>query len=392
MRRMTVAALARELDRMLGRTFPRVCIEGEISQINTPSSGHAYLTLRDGDVTLACVVWRNDWRQIRKHPVEGDRVACFGRVGIYPGQSRYQLYAHRVEPAGEGKLERQLAEIRKRLAEDGLLDPRRRRPLPKVPGVVGLVTSPTGAALQDFLRVSRQRWPAARILLAGATVQGPEAPSSIVRALELLYQDHRADVVVVTRGGGSRLDLLPFHDEQVARWIATSPVPIVSAVGHEIDTTIADEVADAVAPTPSAAAVLVLPDGPALAQRLDEAEVALGAAWSRGLSQRRRRLAELRQRLRHPRQVLAGHRQRLGELASRLEAAGRRRVERARTRTDALQDRLRALSPLAVLGRGYALVRGPHGVLTRASDAASGEILDVHLAEGSLRARVEPES
>lgn len=388
MRRYTVAALAGELDRLLSRSFPRVSVEGEVSQISTPASGHAYLSLRDADATLACVVWRDNWRRIKSPPKVGDRVVCHGRIGIYPDQSRYQLYANRVEAAGEGRLERQLAAIKARLAEDGLLDPRRKRPLPAVPEVIGLVTSPTGAALQDFLRVSRERWPAARIRLAGCKVQGPDAAASVVRALEVLYTDGQSDVIVVTRGGGSKMDLLPFADEQLARWIATGPVPVVSAVGHEIDTTIADLVADAVAPTPSAAAMLVLPDGRVRAQRVDEASGALERGVRRAVARRRQKLDELLARLKHPARQLAAHRQRHRELASRLDAAFGRRLARAGQRVEALEARLRALSPLEVLGRGYAIVHRGSTVVRSTADVVEGQEIEVQVADGRFGAEV----
>lgn len=388
MRQYTVTSLTAELDRLVNRAFPRLAVEGEISQISTPSSGHAYLTLRDGDAVLPCVVWRGDWSRIKTPPRTGDRVVCHGRLGLYAGQGRYQLYANRIEAAGEGELQRQLAEIRRRLDADGLLDPRRKRPLPTVPQIVGVATSLTGAALQDFLRVSRERWPAARILVAGCKVQGVDAAATIVRALDLLYEDGRSDVIVVTRGGGSRLDLLAFHDEGLARWIATGPVPVVSAVGHEIDTTIADLVADAVAPTPSAAAMLVLPDVAARAQWIDEAQFALEAVVQRMLRQRRARVLELAHRLRHPGRELAANRSAVDALLQRLLAALQRRIAGERERLAGTEARLRALSPQGVLDRGYAIVEGPEGIVRDPGPLSPGDLLDIQVSAGRLRARV----
>ena len=387
-RRYTVTALTHELDRLLQRAFPRVCVEGELSQVSTPASGHAYLTLRDGDNTLQVVMWRSDWQQVKVAPNVGERVACFGRLGLYPGQGKYQLYAHRLEPVGQGELQKRLAAIKRRLDEDGLLDPRRKRPLPKAPAYVGLATSPTGAALQDFLRVSKERWPATRILLAGCKVQGPEAAASVVRALELLFEDGRSDVIVVTRGGGSAMDLIAFADEQLARWIATSPVPVVSAVGHEIDTSIADLVADAVAPTPSAAAMLVLPDVAARVQRVDEAHQALNKRMQRLVARRRERLDGLARRLRHPAKRLEQTRARHGELVQRLHVATERTLKRHRRRLKAVVGRLDALSPYGVLGRGYAIVRGPSGIVRGESDVEPGDDLEIRLADGEVRAQV----
>jgi len=388
MKRLTVTGLAQEIDRLLNRAFPQLAVEGELSQVQVPASGHAYLVLREKDAVLQVVVWRAEWEQVEPKPNVGDKVVCFGRVGGYPTQGRYQLYATRVEPAGQGELQRKLEAIRRRLEADGLLDPRRRRPLPRFPAVVGLATSPTGAALQDFLRVSRERWPAARILLAPCQVQGADAAGSVVRALELLFEDGRADVVVVARGGGSKVDLLPFQDEQLARWIATGPVPVVTAVGHEIDTTIADLVADATAPTPSAAALRVLPDGPAFAQRVDEASIAIGDSVRRLFARRRARLSELTARVLHPARTLARIEARRADLESRLQAAIRRRIETDRRRAVGADHRLVALSPLGVLDRGYAIVTGPRGLVRRAAEVGPGDPLAVRVAEGSIAAVV----
>ena len=388
MARMTVTALTVQLDRLMNRSFTNVSVEGEIAQLQVPSSGHAYLVLKDGDAVLQCVVWKSEWQQHYKPPKAGERVVAHGRIGAYPSQGRYQLYATKVEPAGEGDLEKKLAAIRERLRADGLLDPRRKRPLPAYPRVVGLATSLTGAALQDFLRVSRERWPAARILVSPCTVQGAEAAASVIRALELLFEDGRADVIVVTRGGGSRLDLMPFQDEQLARWIATAPVPIVSAVGHEIDSPLTDEVADAIAATPSAAVVRVLPDGPSLTLRVDDALIALESTIERTIRSRRVRLAELRGRLRHPGRAMREYRKRLEELRRRLEAAMNLRLERARARMSLVDGKLQTLSPYDVLGRGYAIVRGPEGVVREPGAVSDGDPLQIRVAGGTFEATV----
>lgn len=389
MQKLTVLGLAQQIDRLLNRSFPAVAIEGELAQLQVPASGHAYLVLKDGDATLQCVIWRAEWQNQRHRPKVGERVVLTGRVGGYASQGRYQLYASRVEPvAGAGELEQRLAAIRARLDADGLLDPRRKRPLPRFPRVVGVATSLAGAALQDFLRLSRERWPAARILVAACTVQGAEAAASVVRALDLLYEDGRADVIVVTRGGGSRLDLLPFQDEQVARWIATAPVPVVSAVGHEIDETMADLVADVVVATPTAAAVRVLPDGPALAQRVDDAVLAMERSVRRLLRRRSERVSDLSARLRHPARRLAEQRARRADLEQRLHGAIARRVRRDRERLGALRARLDALSPYGVLDRGYAIVRGPLGVVRDPADVDAGDPLEVRVAGGTVAAVV----
>lgn len=386
MQTMTVTALAVQLDRLTARAFPRIAVEGELSQLSTPMSGHAYLTLRDREAVLPCVVWKSDWARLKRHPRVGDRVVARGRLGIYQTQGRYQLYAHTIEAAGAGEHERKLQAIRARLEREGLTDPRRKRPLPRFPAIIGLATSPTGAALQDFLAVSAKRWPAARILLAGCKVQGPEAAGSVVIALETLFEDARADVIVVTRGGGSKDDLLPFQDEQLARFIAASPIPVVSAVGHEIDETMADLVADAVAPTPSAAAELVLPDRFTYSQRIDEATARLAGRWQRLVGQHRRRVEELRRRLVHPVRTVEAGRRRHAELVERLDGAMQRRLTRARDRLRADRGRLTALSPTAVLTRGYAIAHGPDGVIRSVDDAPPGTPIEIQVSDGRLKA------
>lgn len=385
-RKFTPSSLAQEIDRVIGRHWPDIAVEGEVSQCHVPASGHCYMVLRDRDATLSTVVWRNEYQRSPFKPKPGERVLAVGRLGLYPGQSRYQLYVRAMRPAGEGDRAKKLAQILARLEADGLLDPRRKRPLPPHPRFVGVATSATGAALQDFLEVSRNRFPAARILIAPCTVQGPEAPSSVIRALELLAEDGRSDVFVVTRGGGSKEDLSAFDDEWLARWVATSPVPVLSAVGHQVDATIIDQVADAVAPTPSAAAVAVLPDGPAWSQRVDEAAMALQGNMARLVRQRRERLVELERRLRSPAQRLQAARERRRELLGRLEGALVRRLERDRTRVAALEGRLQALSPLGVLDRGYAIVRGPAGLVRDPATVAAGDALKIRVAGGELDA------
>ena len=385
-RRFTPSSLARELERVVARHWPDVAVEGEVSQRHVPASGHCYLVLRDREATLSCVMWRSDWQRASYQPKAGDKVIAVGRLGLYAGQSRYQLYVRAVRASGEGERARRLEKIKARLDADGLLDPRRKRPLPAVPGVVGLVTSATGAALQDFLKVSRQRWPAARILLAPCNVQGHDAPASLNRALELLAEDGRCDVVVVTRGGGSREDLAAFDDEYLARWIATAPVPVVSAVGHQVDQTIADLVADAVAPTPTAAAVQVLPDGAAWTQRVDEASVALAVAMQRLLADRRRQLTQLQSRLRGPEERLVVARRRRTELLARLTAAMDRGLAGQRARVGALEARLEALGPRSVLQRGYAIVTGPQGVVRSRQEVTSGDALTIRVGDGEIDA------
>lgn len=384
----TVKTLTLELERAFDRFWPNVDVEGEVAQIQTPASGHCYLTLREGDATLAAVVWRSHWQNARLRPKLGDRVRCRGKLGLYASQSRYQLYVRQIEASGEGWLAKQIEERIGRLRADGLLDPARKRPLPRFPRVIGLATSADGAAIADFLRVSGERFPAARILLAPCKVQGPESPASVVRALELLREHGGIDVVVVTRGGGSKEDLLAFQDEGLARAIAAMPMPVVSAVGHEIDTTIADLVADVVAPTPSAAALAVLPDAGDLARRVDERADVLHRAMARQLRARRDRVRATAARLRHPAERVAAGRRAWVALDARLRDAIARDLARRRERVDARRARLVGLSPLAVLERGYAIAarqEGDRAVAVRSvAEVAPGDRVTVRVSDGSF--------
>lgn len=410
MRRYTVTQLTHELDRLIAARYPLLEVEGEIFNLTTPASGHAYIGLRHGECSISAVCWRDTWRGLSHRPERGERVVCRGKLAVYGGKGSYQLYVHHIAPAGEGKMAAEVARRRARLEADGLLDPRRKRPLPAFPRYVGVATSLTGAALQDFLKVSRHRMPSARILVAGCVVQGRDAAGSVVQAVDLLLEDGRAEVIVVTRGGGSKQDLFAFQDEQLARFLSQSPVPVISAVGHQIDTTLADLVADVVAPTPSAAAVAALPDGPALAQRVDEAAMGLDRAVARRLQRTREQLEALQARLRHPGERLTAIRKRADALLERLVATLSRRVPegrlavsaqeerlhramgvllaRRRDRVDAALKRADALSPQAVLRRGYAVVVGPKGVVTSAGAVTTGERLEIRVADGAFEADV----
>jgi exodeoxyribonuclease VII large subunit len=395
-RKFTVPALHEEVDRLLASRYPSILVEAEVGQLQQPSSGHCYLQLRDRggsknqDCTLSAMVWRDDWARLRFRPGVGDRVICRGRLAMYAPRGNLQLYVTDIAPAGLGALAQEIEARKARLMAEGLLDPRRKRSLPVAPRVVGVATSLTGAALQDFLKVSRERYPPGRILVAPCLVQGQEAPASVVRAIDLLLEDGRCEIIVVTRGGGSKEDLLAFQDEVLARCIAASPVPVVSAVGHQIDTTIADLVADAVAPTPSAAAMLVFPDGRALARRLDESESALAVAMSTQLKRRKERVDSLSVRLRHPGQRLVERRRQWQVLHTRALLAIQHRIRDRRHAYLSLQGRLEALSPLHVLDRGYAIVRGPHGVVRSMGSVQAGEALEIRLADGSISAVVVP--
>jgi len=390
MRNFTVKTLHQEIGELLSGRYGSILVEGEVSQIQVPASGHCYLVLRESDDSLSAVAWRGVWRQIGYKPKQGDRVVCRGRIGVYGPRGTYQLYVTEIQPAGQGDLAKEIEARKARLMADGLLDPRRKRPLPAFPRIIGVATSLTGAALQDFLKVSGQRFPAARIVVAPCQVQGEAAPRAIVQALDLLCEYGDCEVIVVTRGGGSKEDLLAFADETLARCIAACPVPVVSAVGHQVDTTLADLVADAVAPTPSAAAMLVCPDGPMLSQKIDDTMALLLAAMQRRLDGDRERVQSLSLRLRHPGQRLTEVRLRMGELEKRLRLSVTARVLRSRQELERSRVTLHALSPTGVLQRGYAIVRGEQGVITSSTQVRTQQRLGVRVAEGEFLVEVVP--
>ncbi len=431
----SVSELVQRANRCIEQGFPPLWVEGEITNLRLVSSGHAYFTLRDNQSILPVAMWRSALARQRHRLADGQVFRVYGRLGIYAAQGKFQLYAERAEPAGLGARMQQLEALKARLAAEGLFARERKRPIPTWPRIVGVVTSATGAAIHDILKVARRRCPL-RVILSPAQVQGDDAPASLVRALQRLQRIPGVDVVILGRGGGASEDLWAFNDEALARAIAACPVPVVSAVGHEVDVTICDFVADLRAATPSHAAELVVPDRAAYQQRFAHAQRRLVLATKRrvldergrvellsrrlaGLGQRvvlghRRRLAALSARLdqQHPRARLARDRRRLAVLHARLlaqhprhrVAAVRRRLAAAaialheRGRLLAQPGRLRlaraaaslqALSPLAVLQRGFAVVTtAADVVVTDAAQVAEGDDVTVQLARGRLVGRV----
>jgi exodeoxyribonuclease VII large subunit len=370
-----------------------VRVQGEISEFKAYPSGHWYFALKDSGALLRCVMWRNRAEKQRTAylPREGDAVEATGNVTLYEVRGQFQLDVAGLQPAGEGELYREFVRLKAQLEAEGLFAPERKRPLPERPRLIGLVTSPAGAALRDMLNVIRRRYPIAEVVLAPCAVQGADAPPQIVAALAALAR-LRPDVIIAGRGGGSLEDLWAFNDERVARAIAACPVPVVSAVGHETDFTIADFAADLRAPTPSAAAELVTPDGAQL-----RAEVRRLAAQMAGLLQtdvqdQRWALKEVQARLKglSPQATLASARQRLDDTFARAAAAMAHRAALERERWNGLRQALNGVSPLAVLGRGYAVVTTPAGaVVRRARNVKSGDPLQVRVSEGEFGVRVD---
>ncbi len=370
-----------------------VWVEGEISSPSFPASGHCFFTLKDAGSQLRCVLFREELARALVRPQHGMAVVCHGRVRAYETQGVYQLYVESLTPAGAGDLHARYEQLRARLAAEGLFDEARRRPLPRWPRRIGVVTSPIGAVWQDIRNVIRRRYPLVELVLSPTGVQGEAAAPAIVRALQRLYARPAIDVVILARGGGSLEDLWAFNDERVVRAIAAAPVPLVVGVGHESDVTLADFAADVRAPTPSAAAELVVPDGTQLPSILGRLRDRASAALLARVADRRRGLDAEGRALSAAAPDLGAARQRAGELLDRGHRALEGRVSRQRAVVDGLRDGLRALGPAATLARGYAVARLPDGAIVRdPGQVKVGEALEVVVLAGRLVTRVESRS
>ncbi len=366
-----------------------IWIEGEVANLRRPGSGHAYFSLRDASSSLRCVSFRNS-RGIR-HLVDGAKIVAHGRVSIYEARGDLQLIADLVQPEGVGELQMRLEQLLMRLEREGLFDPTRKRPLPAFPDRIGVVTSPTGAVWQDIRSVVERRYPLAELLLAPSMVQGDAAAATIVEALSALNEEPDVDAVIVARGGGSLEDLWPFNEEAVARAVFASRVPVVSAVGHETDTTICDLVADLRAPTPSAAAELVVPDRIELAARVAAVTRTIEARMLGLIERSSAELAAVHERMERAAPNLDEQRIRVDDLLEDARTGLLRRIELSRAKVETLSTALGALSPLDTLRRGYAIVADPSTgrVLTDARDARPGDALAIALDRGTIAAVVE---
>jgi exodeoxyribonuclease VII large subunit len=369
-----------------------VWVTGEVSNFSRPSSGHLYFTLKDASAALRCVMWRNTAIRQEFLPRDGDSIEVHGALDVYEAGGVYQLYSDAIRPVGEGALYQEFLRLKARLEVEGLFDPARKRPLPQWPHRIGVVTSPTGAALRDILNTLQRRYPLAQVVLAPTPVQGVEAPGGIVAALRDVNRLSHPDVIILARGGGSIEDLWAFNDESVARAIVASEAPVITGVGHETDFTIADFASDLRAPTPTAAAEMATPNRLDLLASLDELAQRLDRAVQAMLDARRWSLNERANRLRlySPAARLRGDRQRIDELARRTGTALAHRLLLSRTRLAGLEQRLDSLNPMAVLGRGFAVVSRSDGSVVRSvAQVSSGDALDVRVTDGSFAARVD---
>jgi exodeoxyribonuclease VII large subunit len=405
-----VATLTRAAKDVIEGAFTPLWVRGEISDFKAHRNGHWYFSLRDAEARVRCVMWRGDVQRAPTRPTDGMLVTAFGQMTVYTNGGDLQLRVMRLGAEGDGLWRKALEETLTRLRNEGLLDDERKRPLPKLPRVVAVVTSPDGAALHDIRAVASRRFAAVQLVLVPAKVQGDGTADELVRAMDQIARWGGADVVIIGRGGGAREDLWAFNDERVARAVANCAVPVISAVGHEVDVTVVDLVADLRAPTPSAAAEAAVPDRNALVQEVLALRGRLTSATSRALQRRRqmvsgvggrfaagaRGLAAVEQaRLRafgqamatHSRRALQKHRARLDALRPGLLAFPVASLAPRRGELAALAGRLDALSPLATLGRGYAVARSLEGqALASVKDFRPGLPFDVLLADGAVRA------
>jgi exodeoxyribonuclease VII large subunit len=434
----TVSTLTRLIKNTLEGDFPAVWVRGELSGCRRPESGHLYFALKDATTALLdAVLFRTDALRLGFEPRDGMEVEAFGGITVYEPRGRYQLVARELRPAGMGALLLKLEELKQRLKAEGLFEPTRKKPLPPYPRRVGIVTSPVGAAVRDMVKVLRARWPGIQIVLAPARVQGPGAAVEIAAGIGRFARYGRVDLVIVGRGGGSLEDLWAFNEEIVARAIAACSIPIISAVGHEVDWTLADLVADVRAATPSNAAEIAVRDHFEVKRRLRTLRGRRRSALVRALAERRRRLQTLIEKygFRRQRDAIGFHQQRIDDLTARLRAAAEGRVARARewlrriglsyglrewpralsglrartgvtrerlvaamvrvahdrrVRLDRHQDHLRALSPRRVLERGYCLARMPDGSLIRGAEVlTAGDRVALEFARGEADAVIE---
>jgi exodeoxyribonuclease VII large subunit len=435
---LSVSALTRLVKDSLEGSFPALWVRGEVSGCRRPESGHLYFSLKEGTAALIeCVVWRTSAIRLGFEPRDGTEVEAFGGVTVYEPRGRYQLVVKELRPSGLGALLLALEELKRRLGAEGLFDPARKRPLPRYPRRIGIVTSPVGAAVRDLVKVLRERWPSIEVVLAPARVQGPGAAAEIVAAIRRFDRYDRIDLLIVARGGGSLEDLWAFNEEVVVRAIAGARRPVISAVGHEVDWTLADLAADCRAATPSNAAEIAVRERAEVArgverlgdrltaavrrrlddhrrtlqaivekygfrrqrdalgflqQRVDDLAGRLGAAAGARLATARARLQQAQQRygLREWPRSLAERATRLEDLERRLAGGWARGAHARRTRFAACDGRLRALSPRRVLERGYCLARHPDGRLVRAAaELTVGQRLGLEFARGEAGARIE---
>ncbi len=366
-------------------------IRGEISNYKRYPSGHHYFSLKDEKGSMRCVLFRGDAARLRFQPANGMSVLAFGRISVFPRDGQYQMYCTELIEDGRGALDLAFERLRRKLEEEGLFDPARKKHLPAWPGRIALVTSPAGAAVRDMIRILGARWPMVGVLVVPVRVQGEGAAEEIAAAIDQVNRREDIDLIITGRGGGSREDLWAFNEEAVARAISRSRIPVISAVGHEPDVTISDYVADVRAATPSNAAELAVPDQGQVRHRLGQLARRLAAAQRSRLTAGRKDLLRMMdsRAMRNPKAPIEDSRILVDRAQERLAAALRDILKDGRGELARLSAGLDAMSPLKVLGRGYAIARGSRGIVTRTDQAEVGQRLDVLLADGTLGCEIK---
>ncbi|MFW5896583.1 MAG: exodeoxyribonuclease VII large subunit [Bacillota bacterium] len=368
-----------------------VWVEGEVSNLRRPGSGHVYFTLKDSDAALRCVLFKSDAARIAFKLSDGMDILARGRIGVYERAGEYQLYVRGAEPAGLGSLHLALEQLRRKLEAEGVFDPQRKRPLPRYPRDIGVVTSRSGAALRDIVRVAGRRHSGVNLVLSHASVQGESAPGELMRALRLLERTD-VDAIIIGRGGGSIEDLWGFNDEELVRAVADCPIPVVAAVGHETDFTLVDLAADARASTPSSAAEMLVPDISSQARELQSVGGRLSRALQRRLERARSRIrgALYARVFRHPEDLVRERQQRVDRASEEILRGISQRTREARQRLESLAERIRVLDPSSALGRGFALVTDLDGILvTSGEELQRGQRLQLRFARGGAEVAVE---
>ena len=368
-----------------------VAIRGEISNYKLYPSGHHYFTLKDEQAALKCVMFRSSALRLKFRPENGLKVIVTGKITVYPRDGAYQLYCTSIIPDGVGDLYIAFEQLKQKLSQEGLFDPAHKKPIPKYPSVIGIITSSAGAAIHDMLRILRKRYPLTKVLLLPVRVQGAEAPAEITAAIHYANHYQLADLLIVGRGGGSVEDLWAFNDERVARAIFSSKIPVISAVGHEPDITISDFVADLRAATPSNAAELAVPDQDNLRQMLDVLSASMMTSLQKQLKIARRQLEMLSASpaLQRPKFYVDQRYKDLNMLSNRLIAAQNQAIGRLKQRYVSYAARLDAMSPLKVLSRGYAMVQSEHGqVINSVKQIDQGDTVNLLLSDGTASATI----
>jgi len=390
---VSVTQLTQYIKLLLDRDeiLSQTCVRGELSNFKAHSSGHLYFTLKDEGAVISCVMFRSDAMKLRFRPESGMKVILYGRVSLFPKSGQYQIYVANMQPDGVGALAVAFEQLKRRLHEEGLFDPAHKKPLPPYPERVALVTSPTGAAVRDMIRILGRRWPMAEVLVCPVRVQGEGAAEEIADMLDYVDRHGLADVIITGRGGGSMEDLWVFNEEIVARAIWRCQTPVISAVGHEPDVTIADYVADVRAATPSNGAELAVRDSAALQSALRQLQVRMEQAQIQSINRLRQRLDTLSKSrvMRQPDAYLQQQELHLEMLRQRLEHSGEVLLAKNRQRFERTAAKLDALSPLKVLGRGYAMVTREKTVIRETAQLTPGDTITVSLSDGTAQCTVD---